>query len=141
VVVTGVASDAHTWNLVYLQLLIEELGYEVVNLGPCVPPHLVVRRCRELDPALVVVSTVNGHGFQDGMALIKAVRAAADLTRMPVVIGGKLGVDDDESDARLAELTAGGFDAVFQDGRPVAEFQQWLGELPTRAVAAIGESR
>ncbi|MGQ4416103.1 methylaspartate mutase, partial [Streptomyces sp. SAS_269] len=34
VVVSSLASDAHTWNLVFLQLLIEESGFDVVNLGP-----------------------------------------------------------------------------------------------------------
>ena len=37
VVVSGLASDAHTWNLVYLQLVLEEMGHRVTNLGACVP--------------------------------------------------------------------------------------------------------
>jgi methylaspartate mutase sigma subunit len=59
VVVSGLASDAHTWNLVYLQLVIEELGYRVVNLGPCVPDDVLVEECRRIDPVLLVIGSVN----------------------------------------------------------------------------------
>ena len=37
VLLTGASSDAHTWNLVFLQLLIAEHGFRVTNLGPAVP--------------------------------------------------------------------------------------------------------
>src|SRR5262249_59490655 len=92
VVVTSVASDSHTWNLVYLQLVLEELGHKVVNLGACVPDELLISECLRVRPDLVVVSTVNGHGFHDGMELIGRFRALEDLATTPVVIGGKLGI-------------------------------------------------
>ncbi|MEU6776278.1 cobalamin-dependent protein [Streptomyces sp. NPDC046759] len=114
VVVTTMASDSHTWNLVFLQLLLEELGYEVVNLGPCVPDDLLVNRCAALRPAFVVVSSVNGHGHQDGLRVIGKLRSHPDLTSTPVVIGGKLGVDG-KSSARARELRAAGFDEVFEE--------------------------
>ncbi|MFD0586215.1 hypothetical protein [Dactylosporangium darangshiense] len=46
VIVTTVSSDAHTWNLVYLQLLLEELGCRVTNLGACTPDETILRECR-----------------------------------------------------------------------------------------------
>src|SRR5689334_16258049 len=90
VVVSGTASDSHTWNLVYLQLLLEELGRRVHNLGPCVPDDLLVERCTRLRPALVVLSSVNGHGATDGLRVIGRLRAR--LPGTPIVIGGKLGI-------------------------------------------------
>ncbi|MGO4754660.1 cobalamin B12-binding domain-containing protein, partial [Streptomyces sp. 2MCAF27] len=74
-VVTTMASDSHTWNLVFLQLLIEELGFSVVNLDPCVPDDLLVARCADIAPAFIAVSSVNGHGYQDGLRVIKKLRA------------------------------------------------------------------
>lgn len=115
VVVSGTASDAHTWNLVYLQLLIEEFGYQVANLGPCVPVELLLAECVRLRPALVVVSSVNGHGGHDGAHLIRRLRALDDTARLPVVIGGKLGISDEDGVARARELMSAGFDAVFED--------------------------
>ncbi|MEU1468552.1 cobalamin-dependent protein [Streptomyces sp. NPDC005761] len=130
VVVTTVASDSHTWNLVFLQLLIEELGYEVINLGPCVPDQVLVDVCRETAPDLVVISSVNGHGHQDGLRVIDALRACGELASTPVVIGGKLGVDGQRSDAAIGELMSAGFDAVFDDASTTArEFSRFVGTL------------
>ncbi|PXX71468.1 methylaspartate mutase sigma subunit [Nocardia tenerifensis] len=127
VVISGTVSDAHTWNLVYLQLLIEELGLHAVNLGPCVPVDVLARECRELAPALVVIGSINGHGHQDGLRLIEHLRADPLLAELPIVIGGKLGIADDGVERRALALTAAGFDAVFEDAASgVAEFRDFV---------------
>ena len=132
VVVSGVASDAHTWNLVFLQLMIEELGYEVVNLGPCVPPQLLVAECEQHKAALVVISSVNGHGYQDGLRLIEEVRSSSELVATPVVIGGKLGIAGDLAEGSAARLVSAGFDAVFEDGaKTVVSFYDFMSALPS----------
>jgi methylaspartate mutase sigma subunit len=130
VVVSGVASDAHTWNLVFLQLMIEELGYDVVNLGPCVTPELLVAECEQHKPALVVISSVNGHGYQDGLRLIDEVRASSELVATPVVIGGKLGIAGSLDGGAAQRLVTAGFDAVFEDGaRTVLSFYDFMTAL------------
>jgi len=129
VVVTSVASDAHTWNLVFLQLALEEAGHHVVNLGACVPDELLVEQCRRQRPDLVVVSTVNGHGFHDGTRLIRRIRATADLTGIPVVIGGKLGITGPGGAATRDQLRAAGFDGVFEDGAGIAALHGYTREL------------
>lgn len=115
VIVSSMASDAHTWNLVFLQLLIEELGIGVVNLGPCVPDDLLVAECLERRPLTVVLSSVNGHGYQDGLRVIARLRAQPRLAEVPVVIGGKLGISGGESDEHIENLLKAGFDAVYDD--------------------------
>jgi methylaspartate mutase sigma subunit len=119
VLVTTVASDSHTWNLVYLELALTELGHTVRNLGPCVPADVVVRAALADRPDLVVVSTVNGHGYRDGLELIRRLRRRPELASLPVVIGGKLDIGGPARatgrDGR-ARLRAAGFDAVFEDG-------------------------
>jgi methylaspartate mutase sigma subunit len=116
VLIAGGASDSHTWNLVFLQLLLEESGHRVVNLGPCVPAALLLRECRRHEPGLVVVSSVNGHGYRDGLGVIAGLRADPALAGVPVVIGGKLGVEGARDEAAAARLTAAGYTAVFDDG-------------------------
>jgi methylmalonyl-CoA mutase cobalamin-binding subunit len=111
-----VPSDSHVWNLVALQVLIEEMGHEVVNLGPCVPVEMLLRACHDEQPDCVVISTVNGHGHVDGARIITAVRADQELAALTVVIGGKLGTGGERSAELGAELHALGFDAVFQVG-------------------------
>jgi methylaspartate mutase sigma subunit len=115
VVVSSMASDSHTWNLVFLQLLIEEFDVEVVNLGPCVPDDLLVAECRERLPAAVVISSVNGHGYQDGLRVIARLRALPGLVGVPIVIGGKLGVHGRTSVEHIRDLLDAGFDAVYDD--------------------------
>jgi methylaspartate mutase sigma subunit len=115
VIVSSVASDSHTWNLVFLQLLIEELGYDVINLGACVPDDLLVTECVSRLPAMVVVSSVNGHGYQEGLRVVKRLRARPELAGIPMVIGGKLGISGGESQNHLDDLLAAGYDAVFDD--------------------------
>ncbi len=120
IVVTTVVSDSHTWNLVFLQLALEELGHDVRNLGPCVPPAEVVSECVRTRPDLVVVSTVNGHGLRDGAHLIGLIRQRPELLELPVVIGGKLGIAGPAGLGNSARLRAAGFDAVYEDGAGAA---------------------
>ncbi len=134
VVLSTVRSDAHTWNLTYLQLLLEEHGHTVVNLGPCVVDATVVRAVRDHAPDAVVVSTVNGHGRLDGTRLVAALRADPGTRRVPVVIGGKLGIAAGEMDDDAALLDAG-FDAVFPDDAEAGELLGWLAGLPAQRPA------
>jgi methylaspartate mutase sigma subunit len=116
VLVTGTASDAHTWNLIFLQLYCEERGSRVTNLGPCVPDDLLVTTLRRVTPELVVVSSVNGHGYADGLRAISAVRAQPGLATVPMVIGGKLGTDGPLPSAQVDDLLDAGFAGVFDGG-------------------------
>jgi len=129
VVVTSVASDSHSWNLVYLQLALTEMGHRVVNLGPCVPDELLVSECLRVRPDLVVVSSVNGHGHIDGMSLIGLIRACPELADTPVVIGGKLGIAGPAGLSSRNQLRAVGFDAVFDGDSGMAAFRRFTERL------------
>ena len=134
VVVTTMASDSHTWNLIFLQLLLEELGHRVTNLGPCVPDGILLAECRRREPDLIVLSSVNGHGFDDGLRVLAGLRSCPELQRTPVVIGGKLGIAGaQDGTARSQALRAAGCDAVFEGGGSVDAFLGYLTELPTAA--------
>ncbi|MFD5106572.1 cobalamin B12-binding domain-containing protein [Streptomyces cinereoruber] len=115
ILLSGTASDSHTWNLVYLRLFLEELGCEVVGLGPCVDAELLADACRRHAPDVVVLSSVNGHGYRDGLAAVRRLRAAPALAALPVVLGGKLGVAGHRQDDDVAQLLGAGCDAVLGD--------------------------
>jgi methylaspartate mutase sigma subunit len=135
VVVSSLSSDAHTWNLVFLQLFIEEHGYDVVNLGPCVHDDLLVEECRAIRPSMVVLSSVNGHGCLDGMRVAPRLREA--LRGTPIVIGGKLGVTGELREAKTAALLEAGFDDVFpDDGSALHRFREMLEAVPEAAATA-----
>lgn len=127
-------SDSHTWNLVTLQLLIEEMGHQVTNLGSCVPVEVLIDACRRDRPECVVISTVNGHGIVDGPAVVRAVRADPELADLEVVIGGKLTIYGGGFEHACVELLAAGFNRVFDvraDGAEaaIAELREYLGSL------------
>lgn len=113
--VSSTVSDSHTWNLVYMQLLLEEMGHEVVNLGACVPEELLAEECLRHGPDLLVVSSVNGHGFNDGLRIAGHVRSVPGLEHLCMVIGGKLSVDGVRDIGFTSRLLNEGFDAVFGD--------------------------
>ncbi len=136
ILLSSVSSDSHTWNLVYLQLLLEELGHEVRNVGACVPDDLLVQECRRHRPDLLVISSVNGHGFLDGRRLITRLRGMPDLAEFPVVIGGKLGTEGAAEGTYGPELLAAGFTAVFEGDAAVEEFRAYVTPSGDRGRAA-----
>ncbi|MFI1767334.1 cobalamin B12-binding domain-containing protein [Streptomyces sp. NPDC020800] len=127
VLLSSVSSDSHTWNLVYLELLLTELGCRVHNLGPCVPDHLLLDACGTLEPDLVVLSSVNGHGALDGERVVGRLRAQRVSSGPRVVIGGMLGTQGGAGEReRARRLTAAGFDAVFEGPDAVVRFREYL---------------
>jgi methylaspartate mutase sigma subunit len=112
--VSTIPSDSHTWNLVMLQLLLEEHSQEVANLGPCPPWRLVLDSCRRLSPDLLVVSTVNGHGHLEIPDLIRMLDADEELRRIHLIVGGKLGCGGDDR-RTVDSLRAAGADAFTED--------------------------
>ncbi|MET9566637.1 cobalamin-dependent protein [Streptomyces tauricus] len=115
VVVSGTPSDSHTWNLVFLQLYLEELGHRVVNLGPCVPAELLAAECAAHTPDLLVLSSVNGHGYRDGLTAVTRLRQRPELAGLAVVIGGKLGVVGHRDRTAAIALREAGCLDVFDD--------------------------
>ncbi|WP_235926138.1 cobalamin B12-binding domain-containing protein [Actinokineospora pegani] len=127
VLVAGTVSDSHTWNLIFLQLFCEERGLRVANLGPCVPDALLVAETVALRPGVVVLSSVNGHGYTDGLVTVQVLKAAVPDAR--VVIGGKLGIDGRGRGEWTSALVDAGFDAVFQGG-DLEAFGDYLAGAP-----------
>lgn len=125
-VLSTVESDSHMWNLVYLQLLLEEHGVEVINLGPCVPTATTLQTLVSSRPDALIISSVNGHGFWQGRALREAaVRAFGE--ELPLfLIGGKLTTSQADDVAVARELRAAGFAEVFVGEQAIPEFRRWL---------------
>jgi methylaspartate mutase sigma subunit len=130
VLLSSVSSDSHTWNLVYLELVLIEAGYRVVNLGACVPDALLISNCRHHDPDLVVISSVNGHGAIDGERVIRRIRTDAALAALPVAIGGKLGTGGQTGvRERTHRLRAAGFDGVYDEPADASHFLALAGAV------------
>jgi methylaspartate mutase sigma subunit len=125
-VLSTIESDSHTWNLIYLQRLLEEQGIETVNLGPCVPHSETVAVIGATRPHATVISSVNGHGSTQGQALLRLARTTLGDALPPMVIGGKLAISDGGAQAAREELLQSGYAAVFCGDDAVEEFRGWL---------------
>lgn len=115
VLLSTVSSDSHTWNLVYLKLLLEEHGYRVSCLGACVPDDLLIGTARRQRPDAIVISSVNGHGAMDGARVARALREDPMTAPIPLVIGGKLGLAGSDDELLRRRLRHAGYTAVFGD--------------------------
>ncbi len=131
VVLASIPSDSHTWNLLFLQLLLEEHGWSVTNLGACVPVPMLLDESLRRVPDLIVISTVNGHGAQEARQIIEAVRARPALSRVPVFLGGKISVSEERERAAVGELSAAGYDAVLVGDDAVPAFRTHLTQAAT----------
>ncbi len=125
-VLGSIPSDSHTWNLLFLRLLMEEQGWDVTNLGACLPVTTLVSEAVQVRPDLIVISTVNGHGLHEGPGLAAAVRATPELDGVPLVVGGKLDTAGATDPAAFGTLRAAGFDAVLVGDAAVPDFMALL---------------
>jgi methylaspartate mutase sigma subunit len=136
-VLSSTSSDSHMWNLIFIQLVLEEHGYLVTNLGACAPVDVLADRCAARPPTVVVLSTVNGHGHLDGALAVRRLRQNPSLATTPIVIGGKLGIQASSPD-HVQHLRAAGFDAVFGDtAAELSEFRAFLRHVADDAFADV----
>ncbi|MEE1866005.1 MULTISPECIES: cobalamin B12-binding domain-containing protein [Pseudomonas] len=126
-----VESDAHMWNLVYLQLWLSEHGVSVKNLGSCTPVEDILQVLAQGRTQLLVISSVNGHGHYQGLALIEEIRRR--YPNLPCVIGGKLTTSQDQTRAVRQQLLTAGFDQVFIEADAIAAFECYLDTFKKRA--------
>lgn len=117
-----IPSDAHCWNLIYLQLILEENGFQVHNLGPCTPMDKIEKACYSLRPDFIIISTVNGHGCIEGKKVLERVKNIPHMTKTPIYIGGKLSTSTNLSYMYAMELELAGFTKAFYENEPVTEF-------------------
>jgi methylaspartate mutase sigma subunit len=125
-ILSTIESDSHTWNLVYLQSVLEEHGIMVLNMGPCVPAEVTVSAMLMHRPDAVIVSSVNGHGYVQGRTLLHLAGQRFGKTFPPMVIGGKLSTCEAQNASIRRHLLQLGFGAVFVGAHAIPEFQRWL---------------
>jgi methylaspartate mutase sigma subunit len=126
VLLTSTPSDSHTWNLVYMQMLIQEMGHEVVNLGACTPIEEIEAGLHKHRPDAVVVSTVNGHGVMEGMKISGRLNESKPGQSVIKLIGGKLDTTGAPSGEQIHALRESGFDGVFIGEEALTEFMAFM---------------
>lgn len=133
---TTIPSDSHNWNMVFIQLFLQENGFEVVNLGPSVPYDLLLDACVQHQPDLLIVSTINGHGYIEGKELIKRVRTLDIMKERPVFIGGKLSTDANMSYLYAVELEEAGYNKAYCSDQDMQHFKTQLQLISQKAAVS-----
>ena len=129
---TTIPSDSHNWNLVFIELFLQEHGFKVINLGPSVPYELLLGACAQHHPDLLIVSTINGHGYIEGKELIKQVRQIEHMKDKPVFIGGKLSTDANMSYLYALELEQAGYTKTYCNDEDMEGFATQLSDILKR---------
>lgn len=123
-VLAGPPADAHTWNLIYLEMLLEENGYSVTNLGPNVHHDTLFETLSYASHDLVVISCLNGSIKQEGLALMQK-RTTHGIGEELFVIGGVLHEEEDTPEVRQ-HLQQAGFTDVFINEPDATRFTRFL---------------
>jgi methylaspartate mutase sigma subunit len=126
VILSSISSDSHVWNLIYLQLVLESLNFDVINMGPSVCVADLAIACHRYQPSYLVISSVNGHGYLKGIEIIRTVRTMNLLKNMKVVIGGKLGVNGIITKDQIDHLYHEGYDGVFVNDSAIDDFKDYM---------------
>ncbi len=121
-----IPSDAHSWNLIFMEKFLREKGLEVLNLGPCTPIAEFVQVAVEAQPAMAVVSTVNGHGALEGLTLANAFRGHPLTAPIPLFLGGKCSSNAKLTPAQAKALREAGFTELFHGQDSLERFKAWL---------------
>lgn len=126
VILTGTPSDSHMWNLIFMELFLQENGCHVLNLGPCVPSMQIYDALEKSSYDLVVVSSVNGHLFQDAMNMIDPYSRNPSSHLPPFVVGGKIGISEKSATFQKKKLMKLGYDDVFIEADSLMRFKKYL---------------
>lgn len=126
---TSTPSDSHTWNLIYMELFLQENGCHVYNLGACVPIQKFSQAIDTFQPELVVISSINGHLFQDAIEMIKGLECKNSPR---FIAGGKIGISTHSMHFQKVKLKQLGYDEVFTEKNSLCHFKNYLHNLQRR---------
>ncbi len=117
-----IPSDSHSWNLVYMQLLLNELECDVTQLGICTPEHVYVDTLNSAQFDLIVLSSINGHGFSQGKSVAHYISKNFKGEIPPMVIGGKLTTDNNFTAWHDSKMKQQGFSKVYYNEHAISDF-------------------
>jgi methanogenic corrinoid protein MtbC1 len=113
-VVCTVEEEMHELAVRCVQLLLEEKGWNVVNLGAHTPFYAMADAIEKHNPQLICVSSTANMALSRNAREYDQLRAAAEKRGVPVVLGGE-GFRDESIRQRFpANLHAGSFQDLLE---------------------------
>ncbi len=129
--ITTIPSDSHHWNLIFIELLLKEHGFEIMNLGACVPFEETIKYYNTYKPEMLVVSTINGHGFIEGKQLINELKKKSTSIKN-IFIGGNLSTNLELTEHHAAELENEGYTKAFGREGDLIDFKHRMKRIVDR---------
>jgi methylmalonyl-CoA mutase cobalamin-binding subunit len=111
-IVATTVDDSHVWNLVGVELKLRDRGFAVRNLGACTSPAEIAEAVRTYRPALLAISTINGHGALSIAPILETLEQYQLKRAVKIVVGGLLTTDPALAPAAAQRLLDHGVDAV-----------------------------
>ena len=132
-ILSSTPCDSHAWNLIYIELFLKEHNFEVINLGCCVSNEDLIESIQKNNPDIVVISSVNGYLYRELLKMLPTLNKIKKLFdyKFKLVVGGKLTVDDRNSNFLKKELVKIGIDKIFLDNEPLSNFSAYLSQINT----------
>lgn len=111
-VILGVTtSDAHVVANKLLALMLEQKGFEVINLGACTPVEEFSKASKDNpDTLAILIGSLNGHAYED-LKPLKEAKETRAIT-CPVFLGGNLSVGSQKKSGDLSRFLSIGIDKV-----------------------------
>ena len=130
--VLGTPSDAHTWNLFYLDLILKESGFNSEVLGGCVNLRDVTKKVGTSYWDIILVSSLNGHFYLESQSVLKSIKKGLGARNPIIVAGGN--VDTSNRDINFLEriVKKQGYDEVFFRGDSIKKFQKYCETIFSR---------
>ncbi len=123
--ILGTPSDAHTWNLFYLELILKESGFQTAVHGCCIS-YPEISKAVNLDHwDLIVVGSLNGHFYYESKQTFQAIISGITGKRPPIVAGGKIDVYDRDIEFLERAIMRQGYDNVFFGSDSVDRFKEY----------------
>jgi methylaspartate mutase sigma subunit len=127
VVIGVIGADIHVVGNKVIEFALRGAGFEVTNLGIFTTQEEFIHAAKEVDAAVILVSSLYGHGELDCEGL-RAKCIESGMADIKLYVGGNLVVgkhDPEEVRKRFLEM---GFDRVGTGQTAPAEIISWLEE-------------
>ena len=127
IVMGVIGSDIHIVGNKIIHFALREAGYDVTNLGIFNSQEDFINAAKETDAAVIMVSSLYGHGELDCMGM-KEKCVEAGLGDVLLYVGGNLMVGKHEPEEVIEKFKAMGFDRVGLPTDMPEDILAWLKE-------------
>lgn len=127
IVIGVIGADIHVVGNKVIEFALRGAGFEVTNLGIFTTQEEFIHAAKEVDAAVILVSSLYGHGELDCEGLREKC-IESGMPQIKLYVGGNLVVGKHDPEEVRKKFVAMGFDRVGSGQTTPAEIIGWLEE-------------